>query len=128
MSLRHSIVAANQLAASASTGSPAPPARVTSPATRPLALTERWRGGSASIPAAHLPMSACSRRAPAISRCGKFPTPTNPSRAVADGIGEALAQVTAQASDVSYFGHGTTVATNALIQHSGAATGLITSD
>ena len=55
-------------------------------------------------------------------------TPTDPSRAVADGIGEALAQVTAQASDVSYFGHGTTVVTNALIQHRGAATGLITSD
>jgi N-methylhydantoinase A len=31
-------------------------------------------------------------------------------------------------SDVSYFGHGTTVATNALIQHRGAPTGLITSD
>jgi N-methylhydantoinase A len=32
------------------------------------------------------------------------------------------------ASDISYFGHGTTVATNALIQHRGARTGLITSD
>src|SRR5215813_7825681 len=86
-----------------------------------------WR--SASIPAAHLPMSACSRRAPAISRCGKFPRPLPIPRArLQMGIGEALAQVAAQASDVSYFGHGTTVATNALIQHRGAATGLITSD
>src|SRR5271166_1506733 len=55
-------------------------------------------------------------------------TPADPSHAVAVGVGEALAQVAAQASDVSYFGHGTTVATNALIQHRGAATGLITSD
>jgi N-methylhydantoinase A len=55
-------------------------------------------------------------------------TPADPSHAVAAGVGEALAQVAARASDVSYFGHGTTVATNALIQHRGAATGLITSD
>jgi N-methylhydantoinase A len=55
-------------------------------------------------------------------------TPADPSHAVAAGFGEALAQVAARASDVSYFGHGTTVATNALIQHRGAATGLITSD
>jgi N-methylhydantoinase A len=55
-------------------------------------------------------------------------TSADPSHAVAEGIGEGLAQVAARASDVSYFGHGTTVATNALIQHRGAATGLITSD
>ena len=55
-------------------------------------------------------------------------TPADPSHAVAEGVGEALAQFAAQASDVSYFGHGTTVATNALIQHRGASTGLITSD
>jgi len=55
-------------------------------------------------------------------------TPADPSHAVAEGVGEALAQAAAPASDVSYFGHGTTVATNALIQHRGAATGLITSD
>jgi N-methylhydantoinase A len=55
-------------------------------------------------------------------------TPADPSRAVAQGIGEALARVGAKASDVSFFGHGTTVATNALIQHRAAPTGLITSD
>jgi N-methylhydantoinase A len=55
-------------------------------------------------------------------------TPADPSNAAAQGVGEALAQIAAQASDVSYFGHGTTVATNALIQHRGAPTGLITSD
>jgi len=55
-------------------------------------------------------------------------TPGDPSHAVAQGVGEALARSGAKASDVSYFGHGTTVATNALIQHRGAPTGLITSD
>ena len=55
-------------------------------------------------------------------------TPADPSRAVVDGVEEALAQIGARASDVCYFGHGTTVATNALIQHRGALTGLITSD
>lgn len=55
-------------------------------------------------------------------------TPSDPSRAVAEGVAEALVQVAARASEVSYFGHGTTVATNALIQHRGALTGLITSN
>lgn len=55
-------------------------------------------------------------------------TPADPSRAVVGGLDEALAQIGAPACDVSYFGHGTTVATNALIQHRGALTGLITSD
>ena len=55
-------------------------------------------------------------------------TPADPSHAVAQWVGEALARSGAKASDVSYFGHGTTVATNALIQHRGAPTGLITSD
>jgi N-methylhydantoinase A len=55
-------------------------------------------------------------------------TPAYPSRAVVGGVHEALAQVGAQATDISYFGHGTTVGTNALIQHCGALTGLITSD
>src|SRR5215475_11231330 len=55
-------------------------------------------------------------------------TPADPSRAVVSGMSEALVQVGAHASEVSYFCHGTTVATNALIQHRGAPTGLITSD
>src|SRR6516165_1095917 len=55
-------------------------------------------------------------------------TPSDPSHAVAEGVAEALVRVAAQASEVSFFGHGTTVATNALIQHRGALTGLITSD
>jgi len=55
-------------------------------------------------------------------------TPADPSDAVANGVREALARIGARASEVSYFGHGTTVATNALIQHRGARIGLITSD
>src|SRR5215470_1044911 len=52
----------------------------------------------------------------------------DPSLAIAAGLGEAFGKFGVNASDVSYFGHGTTVATNALIQHRGARTGLITSD
>ena len=55
-------------------------------------------------------------------------TPRDPSYAVAQGVCEALERIAAQTSDVCYFGHGTTVATNALIQHRGAQTGLVTSD
>jgi N-methylhydantoinase A len=55
-------------------------------------------------------------------------TPDDPSRAIARGVEEGMGQVGRPASDVSYFGHGTTVATNALIQHRGVPTGLITTD
>src|SRR3954447_21300171 len=54
-------------------------------------------------------------------------TPADPSRAVAKGVEDGLAQIAATAGDVSYFGHVTTVATNALIQHRGARIGLISS-
>ena len=55
-------------------------------------------------------------------------TPDDASRGIAQGVAEGLEQVGAPASEVGYFGHGTTVATNALIQHKGVRTGLITSD
>ncbi len=55
-------------------------------------------------------------------------TPDDPSRGIAQGIAEGIARVGATPAEVSYFGHGTTVATNALIQHRGAKTGLITTD
>ena len=55
-------------------------------------------------------------------------TPDDPSRGIAQGVLEGLARVGAVAADVGYFGHGTTVGTNALIQHRGAKTGLITTD
>jgi N-methylhydantoinase A len=53
-------------------------------------------------------------------------TPDDPSRGIAQGVEEGVARVGARAREVGYFGHGTTVATNALIQHRGVATGLIT--
>jgi N-methylhydantoinase A len=55
-------------------------------------------------------------------------TPDDPSRGIARGVREGLAQTRAAATDIGYFGHGTTVATNALIEHRGAKTGLITTD
>jgi len=53
-------------------------------------------------------------------------TPDDPSLGIADGVAQALSRQDAPAAAVGYFGHGTTVATNALIQHRGARTGLIT--
>ena len=63
-------------------------------------------------------------------RVWKVPsTPDDPSRAIALGAVEGLREAArATAGDVGYFGHGTTVATNALIQHRGAATGLVTTE
>jgi N-methylhydantoinase A len=53
-------------------------------------------------------------------------TPDDPSRGIADGVAQGAAKVDATAAAIGYFGHGTTVATNALIQHRGVRTGLIT--
>ena len=55
-------------------------------------------------------------------------TPDDPSRGIADGVDEGLRGVGAGLADTGYFGHGTTVATNALIQLRGVRTGLITTD
>ncbi len=55
-------------------------------------------------------------------------TPDDPSRGIALGVEEGVARVGATASAIGYFGHGTTVGTNALIQHRGVKTGLITTD
>ncbi|MDE0112945.1 MAG: hydantoinase/oxoprolinase family protein, partial [Albidovulum sp.] len=55
-------------------------------------------------------------------------TPEDPSRGIAMGIAESLAMVGASADDLTYFGHGTTVATNSLIELRGAKTGLITTE
>src|SRR5271154_2519481 len=51
------------------------------------------------------------------------PTPDDPSVGIAAGIVEAIARVGASPDAIGWFGHGTTVATNALIQHRGARTG-----
>src|SRR5450755_4194408 len=55
-------------------------------------------------------------------------TPDDPSLGIATGVAEAIARVGGTPGSIAYFGHGTTVATNALIQHRGAKTGLITTD
>ena len=55
-------------------------------------------------------------------------TPDDPSRGIAEGVEQGIGRVGARADAVSYFGHGTTVGTNALIQHRGVRTGLITTD
>ncbi|MFT5447619.1 MAG: N-methylhydantoinase A [Gammaproteobacteria bacterium] len=71
-------------------------------------------------------------------------TPRDPSEAIANGAREAIERFVAgqrgsqannqadidsgDAANVSFFGHGTTVATNALIQGRGARVGLITND
>jgi N-methylhydantoinase A len=60
-------------------------------------------------------------------------TPDDPSRGIAQGVEEGMRRVVPDGGDrpaahVSYFGHGTTVATNALIQHRGVRTGLITTE
>ena len=55
-------------------------------------------------------------------------TPEDPSQGIADGIAKGMQRVGAALDAVGYFGHGTTVATNALIQHRGVKTGLITTD
>ncbi len=61
-------------------------------------------------------------------------TPDDPSRGIAQGVREeGMRRVAPEAGDkpaapIVYFGHGTTVATNALIQHRGVKTGLVTTD
>ncbi len=58
-------------------------------------------------------------------------TPADPSEGIANGIVQGLQSLPeggASPDAVAYFGHGTTVGTNALIQGRGAASGLITTD
>ncbi|MGI8398215.1 hydantoinase/oxoprolinase family protein (plasmid) [Agrobacterium deltaense] len=55
-------------------------------------------------------------------------TPDDPSRGISNGVSEGLATVGSTAAEVAFLGHGTTVATNALIEHKGVTTGLITTD
>lgn len=53
-------------------------------------------------------------------------TPDDPSRGIIEGVRQAIERFVGDTARVSYFGHGTTVATNAVIQKRGARTGLIT--
>ena len=58
-------------------------------------------------------------------------TPSDPSQGIVEGVSQAMAQSVPDdaqpASRIGYFGHGTTVATNALITQRGARVGLVTS-
>lgn len=53
-------------------------------------------------------------------------TPSDPSKAIVEGITDVLDFLKIQPNDISYLAHGTTVATNALIEKKGARVGLIT--
>ena len=55
-------------------------------------------------------------------------TPQQPDIAPLKGLAELLAKAGAAGSDVTFIGLGTTVATNALLERKGAATGLITTE
>lgn len=55
-------------------------------------------------------------------------TPHDPSEAISAGIEQGVSNSGAKVADVGYLGHGTTVGTNALLQHKGAPTGLITTE
>ena len=51
-------------------------------------------------------------------------TPEDPSRAVIEGLAELFEKSGIRGEDVARIAHGTTVATNALLQRKGAAVGL----
>jgi N-methylhydantoinase A len=53
-------------------------------------------------------------------------TPADPSQAIASGIADLLAAHGLSAGQVGHIGHGTTVATNLIIERRGALTGLLT--
>ncbi|RAR52232.1 N-methylhydantoinase A [Paraburkholderia unamae] len=55
-------------------------------------------------------------------------TPDDPSRGIIEAVQQGLERVGAQAGEVSFLGHGTTVATNALIELKGVKTGLVVTD
>jgi N-methylhydantoinase A len=55
-------------------------------------------------------------------------TPTAPERAVMDGVREILAEAKVKAGEIEVFIHGTTLATNAIIERKGARTALIATD
>lgn len=55
-------------------------------------------------------------------------TPDNPALAVIDGVKKVLADLDAHPQNIGFFIHGTTVATNALLEGKGAAVALITTE
>jgi len=68
-----------------------------------------------------------SDRSGAPLRFFKVPsTPADPSEAIIDGIRQLLALFEIAPADIDYIGHGTTVATNMIIERRGVRTGLMT--
>ena len=55
-------------------------------------------------------------------------TPAEPAAAVVQGLGEVLARAGCQSADLAVVLHGTTLATNALIERRGARTALVTTE
>ena len=53
-------------------------------------------------------------------------TPDDPSVGILDSLSLILSEARATSEQVTYLAHGTTVATNTLLEHSGAKVGLIT--
>lgn len=59
----------------------------------------------------------------------KLPSsPRDPSESIAEGVLRLLRQTGVAAGEVTYLGHGSTVATNALLEGTGARVGLVTTD
>ena len=58
----------------------------------------------------------------------KTPSTEDPSLATAEGIAEICDTAGVDSSEVDQILHGTTVATNALIEHEGAKTGMLTTE
>src|SRR5699024_3229211 len=55
-------------------------------------------------------------------------TPDNPSRAVMNGVLKIMEEEDIAPEEITFFLHGTTVATNALLELKGAKTALITTE
>lgn len=55
-------------------------------------------------------------------------TPSSPDRGVIDGVRRILSDTKCKAEDVEFFVHGTTIATNAIIEYKGAKVGLLVTE
>lgn len=55
-------------------------------------------------------------------------TPSDPAKAVIQGVKQLMAELDLRAVDIRFFLHGTTVATNALLEGKGAPTALLTTE
>jgi N-methylhydantoinase A len=60
--------------------------------------------------------------------CKVLTTPREPERAIVEGIGRLLDESGVRAAEIGLFIHGTTLATNALIERKGARTALLTTE